>query len=84
MPTLEERLAAVEQASIATQQFHQELARRAQENDENLTTLLGLIRHQGQDLRRLADRLDAMDARLAEQAQTLAAHTVLLNQILAR
>lgn len=91
MPSIEERMSAVEQAIVETRAFHQELARRAQENDENLTILLGVIRHQGQDIRSIKERLDAMDGRfdaidgrLDGQSRELVSHTMLLQQILAK
>ena len=84
MPTTEERLAAVEQAVIETRAFHQELIRRSQESDENVTILLGVIRHQGQDIRQIKERLDSIDGRLDDQSREMASHTILLQQILAK
>lgn len=46
MPTQEERLAAVEK-------FTQQAAAHIRETEENTTILLGVIRSQGQDIKRL-------------------------------
>ena len=84
MPTQEERLTALEQKTAA----------HIQEIDENTTIMLGVIRHQGQDIKRILQRLETID----ESLSTLSAlkqqlnqldtkfdeHTALLTQILAR
>ena len=54
MPTQEERLTALEQKTAA----------HIQEIDENTTIMLGVIRHQGQDIRRIFQRLETMDGSL--------------------
>ena len=81
MPTQEERLTALEQKTAA----------HIQEIDENTTILLGVIRHQGQDIRRIFQRLETMDEhlnavdqRLGRLEARLEEHTSLLTQILAR
>ena len=61
MATQEERTTALEQTFAI---FRQELARKAQETDENITIMLGVIRHQGQDIRRIFERLETVDAHL--------------------
>lgn len=81
MPTQEERLTALEQKTAA----------HIQEIDENTTIMLGVIRHQGQDSKRIFQRLETMDESLntlkqqLNQLETkLDGHTTLLTQILAR
>jgi chromosome segregation ATPase len=69
MPTQEERLAALEQAF---KPFQKEIARHIQETEENTTILLGVIRHQGQDIKRIFQHLETIDARLDTTAQHLA------------
>jgi archaellum component FlaC len=54
MPTQEERLTALEQKTAAS----------IQEIDENTTIMLGVIRHQGQDIKRIFQRLETMDESL--------------------
>jgi uncharacterized protein involved in exopolysaccharide biosynthesis len=81
MPTQEERLTALEQKTAAS----------IQEIDENTTIMLGVIRHQGQDIKRIFQRLETMDESLNTLKQHLNQietkfdeHTTLLTQILAR
>ena len=81
MPTQEERLTALEQKTAA----------HIQEIDENTTIMLGVIRPQGQDIKRIFQRLETMDESLntlkqqLNQLETkLDGHTTLLTQILAR
>ena len=76
MPTQEERIAALEQKTAA----------HIQEMDENFTIMVGVIRHQGQDIKRIFQRLETMDENLLTVNQRLATvneslHTV--NQRLA-
>ena len=59
--------------------------------DENFTIMVGVIRHQGQDIKRIFQRLETMDESLITLNQHLNqldtkidAHTSLLSQILAR
>ena len=54
MPTQEERLTALEQKTAA----------HIQEMDENFTIMVGVIRHQGQDIKRIFQRLETIDERL--------------------
>jgi septation ring formation regulator EzrA len=61
MPTQEERLTALEQ-TFAT--FQKEIASHIQATDENTTIMLGVIRHQGQDIKRIVQRLETIDQRL--------------------
>ncbi|SRR6266516_1817546 len=95
MPTQEERLTALEQ-TFAT--FQKETAKYIQETDENITIMLGVIRHQGQDIRRIVQHLETIDERLGTIDEHLNSieqrfnrletksdeHTTLLTQILAR
>ena len=81
MPTQEERLTTLEQ-TFAT--FQKATAKHIQETDENTTIMLGVIRHQGQDIRRIFERLETIDENIREMKTTLGEHTVLLTQILAR
>ena len=50
MPTQEERITALEQKTAA----------HIQEMDENFTIMVGVIRHQGQDIKRISQRLDTV------------------------
>jgi DNA repair ATPase RecN len=91
MPTQEERITTLEQ-TFAT--FQKDNAANIREIEENTTILLGVIRHQGQDIKRIFtrletidQRLDLMDARLErlDQLETkLDEQTSLLTQILER
>ena len=81
LPTQEERLTALEQKTAA----------HIQEMDENFTIMVGVIRHQGQDIKRIFQRLETMDESLhtlkhqLNQLETKSdEHTTLLTQILAR
>ena len=81
MPTQEERITALEQNTAA----------HIQEMDENFTIMVGVIRHQGQDIKRIFQRLETMDESLLtikhqlNQFETkFDEHTSLLSQILAR
>ena len=63
MPTQEERIAALEQARLATQQFQQqvsqfqqEAALRIRETEVNTTILLGIVQSQGQDIKRILEQ----------------------------
>ncbi len=77
MPTQEERLTALEQSVAASQKFQQQAAAHIRETEENTTILLGVIRSQGQDIRRMIERLDMIETRF-DRVETL------LAQILAR
>jgi DNA repair ATPase RecN len=61
MPTQEERLTALEQ-TFAT--FQKEIAAHTREVDENTTSMLGVIRDQGRDIKRIVQRLETIDERL--------------------
>ena len=61
MPTQEERITALEQKTSA----------HIQEMDENFTIMVGVIRHQGQDIKRISQRLDAVDESLHTVNQRL-------------
>ena len=61
MPTQEERLTALEQKT----------ATHIQEMDENFTIMVGVIRHQGQDIKRIFQRLETMDESLNTLNQRL-------------
>ena len=81
MPTQEERLSALEQKTAA----------HIQEMDENFTIMVGVIRHQGQDIKRIFQRLETIDEslntlkyQLNQFETTFDEHTTLLSQILAR
>ncbi len=81
MPTQEERLTALEQKT----------ATHIQEMDENFTIMVGVIRHQGQDIKRIFQRLETIDEslntlkyQLNQFETTFDEHTTLLSQILAR
>ena len=74
MPTQEERLTALEQKTAA----------HIQEIDENTTIMLGVIRHQGQDTKRIFQRLETMDEKLNQLETKFDGQTTLLTQILAR
>jgi small-conductance mechanosensitive channel len=54
MPTQEDRLTALEEKTAA----------HIQEMDENFTIMVGVIRHQGQDIKRIFQRLETIDERL--------------------
>ena len=54
MPTQEERLTALEQKTTT----------HIQEMDENFTIMVGVIRHQGQDIKRIFQRLETIDESL--------------------
>jgi hypothetical protein len=49
-------------------------------HDEHITILLGQVVTLVPEVRRLHERLDAIDGHLNEQSRELAGHTVLLNQ----
>ena len=61
MPTQEERLTVLEQKT----------ATHIQEMDENFTIMVGVIRHQGQDIKRIFQRLETMDESLNTLNQSL-------------
>ena len=61
MPTQEERITALEQKTAA----------HIQEMDENFTIMVGVIRHQGQDIKRIFQRLETVDESLHTVNQRL-------------
>ncbi len=61
MPTQEERLTALEQTFT---KFQKETAAHIRETEENTTIMLGVMRSQGQDIRRIFERLETIDSRL--------------------
>lgn len=95
MPTQEERLTALERTFTT---YQKETAKNIQETDENITIMLGVIRHQGQDIRRMAQHLEKIDEHLETIEKRLNTieqrldrietkfdeHTTLLTQILTR
>jgi seryl-tRNA synthetase len=74
MPTQEERIVALEQKT----------ATAIQDIEENTTIMLGVIRSQGQDIRKIFHSLETMDENINQLKTTLNEHTTLLTQILAR
>ena len=71
MPTQEERVTALEQKTAA----------HIQEIDENTTIMLGVMRHQGQDIKRIFQRLETMDERLHTLGQQLNQLDTRLNRL---
>ncbi len=61
MPTQEERLTALEKNFAA---FQKEAAQHIRETEENTTIMLGVMRSQGQDIKRIVQRLETIDERL--------------------
>ena len=61
MSTHEERLTTLEQTFAI---FRKETAAHIRETDENTTIMLGVMRHQGQDIKRIVERLETIDSRL--------------------
>ncbi len=57
MPTQEERLSALEK-------FQKVAAAHIRETEENTTILLGVIRDQGRDIKRMVQHLETIDDRL--------------------
>ena len=57
MPTQEERLSALEKMQKVA-------AAHIRETEENTTILLGVLRDQGRDIRRLVEQLETIDERL--------------------
>ncbi len=84
MPTQEERLTTLEKA-FAT--FRQETGTHIKETEENTTIMLGVMRSQGQDIRKIFQRLETMDESLNGIEQRFDRletkfdeHTTLLNE----
>ena len=81
MATQEERVATLEQ-KFAT--FQKDIAASIREIDENSTIMLGVMRHQGQDIKRTFERLETIDTRLDRIDTRLDRVENVLAQILAR
>lgn len=95
MATQEERITTLEQTFAL---FRKETASRTQEIEENTTIMLGVMRSQGQDIRKIFKHLEAMDEQLGAMDERLVTidkrlerletnfnkHTSLLTQILER
>ena len=62
MPPQEERLSALEK-------FQKEAAAHIRETEENTTILLGVIREQGRDIKRIFQHLETMNERLGSLEQ---------------
>jgi hypothetical protein len=90
MATQEERLTAVEK-------FAEQAASHIRDTEENTTILLGVIRSQGQDIKRIFERLgmmaerqemnerfDTLTSQLDTFASQLSDHTAMLAQILTK
>ena len=84
MPTQEERLTALEK-TFAT--FRQEAGTHIKETEENTTIMLGVMRSQGQDIRKIFQRLETVDShlnniedRFSPLERKLDTHTALLNE----
>ncbi len=88
MPTQEERLTTLEKTFTT---FQKKTAARTQEIEENTTIMLGVMRSQGRDIRKIFERLETIETKLEtmeiklETIETkLDGHTALLTQILER
>ena len=68
MPTQEERLAALERNFTA---FQKEAGQHIRETEENTTIMLGVMRSQGQDIKRIFQRLETIDEHLDAIEQRL-------------
>lgn len=81
MGTQEERVTTLEQ-TFAT--FRKETAARTQEIEENTTIMLGVMRSQGRDIRRIFESLETLNQRFDRLETKSDEQTTLLTQILAR
>ena len=81
MGTQEERVTTLEQ-TFAT--FRKETATRTQEIEENTSIMLGVMRSQGRDIRRIFESLETLNQRLDRLETKFDEQTTLLTQILAR
>ena len=61
-----------------------ETATHIRETEENTTIMLGVMRSQGQDIRRIFERLETIETKLETIETKLEEHTALLTQILGR
>jgi ABC-type transporter Mla subunit MlaD len=68
MPTQEERLTALEK-TFAT--FRQETGTHIKETEENTTIMLGVMRSQGQDIRKIFQRIEAIGEHMSTTDQRL-------------
>ena len=71
MPTQEERLTSLEQKTAA----------HIQEIDENTTIMLGVMRHQGQDIKRIFQQLEIIDENLSTLGRQLNQLDTRLNRL---
>lgn len=60
--------------------LEQKTASAIQEIEENTTIMLGVMRSQGQDIKKIFQRLDSMEATLGEHTKLLSQHTEVLSQ----
>lgn len=74
MPTQEERLTALEQAT-------RESLVHMRDTDMAVTAMVGVIRSQGQDIKRIFETLEQHTAILDQHTTLLQSHSVLLKQI---
>jgi DNA repair ATPase RecN len=72
MPTQEERITTLEQTFAI---FRKETASRTREIEENTTIMLGVMRSQGQDIRRIFTHLETIDQRLERMETSLDEHS---------
>lgn len=84
MATLEERLATLEKAAAASQKSQQDTSDHIRETNENTTILLGVIRSQGRDIKRITEQLDSIDTRLNSLETQITEQKDLLKEILSR
>ncbi len=70
MPTQEERLTALEKNFAA---FQKEAAQHIRETEENTTIMLGVMRSQGQDIKRIFQYMETIDERLNTMDERLSA-----------
>jgi len=78
MPTQEERLTALERNFTA---FQKEAGQHIRETEENTTIMLGVMRSQGQDIKRAVQRLETIDERLETMDERLDAIEQRLNPV---
>jgi hypothetical protein len=75
MPVQDERLAILEQQFTASPK---EAGAHIRETEENTTILVGVIRNQGWDIKRVCERLETVDQHIEQLRTTLDAYTILL------
>ena len=81
MPTQEERLTSLERTQTT---FQRETAAHIRETDENITIMLGVIRDQGRDIKRIVERLETIEQHLDRMETKFDEQSALLTQILTR